>query len=389
MINSVALTVLIVLIVSISLVYYLSDSFYLETGSDRNSFYEKQFAKNEKHVFIVGGSQVYTNMTYINSHFLELSRQNIGNLDITDPKIISKNNKITDIGETTIIDPTTVTGATGDFGMAVATTDYLMKKINVYNLAISADRPIKRINSIEDMISARPDLVIYGLGYRDFSKSASIGAENAIAEFKKNQGLPKPEYYFGKFIRDNFNVHQNPKLYSMNILSGIISSPEALPNEIKNVPQTTSFKKDIPRNYFEFARFPTWILHIYSNEELEIKKMNWKSVTTMVQSNSESLEANKSAVIEMIQKLKHANIDVVIMSVPNPASFWKLVDDDDKSIFVSTLKEISSKTNTPVYFLHDKYSKSPIWADYTHITLFEEGLVYANDMIRIIKENVI
>lgn len=68
-----------------------------------------------------------------NTTFLTLNLAASGNIGASVP-LDMNNNKIIDIGETTITDLTTVTGASGDFAMIVDATDGLMKKVDLVDL---------------------------------------------------------------------------------------------------------------------------------------------------------------------------------------------------------------------------------------------------------------
>ena len=226
----------------------------------------------------------------------------------------------------------------------------------VYNLAYNADIPIQRLNSLESTIFTNPKIVFYGISYWSLSDYYNIG----------NSDDP-----FQSLFKNNFEI--NPKVTTLNAFRIILSNyVELFPNQ-KYVSETTPF-------------FP------YSEDQMKIteeSKFSLDIETTIKKvhqnpSNSEQLIALQDT-IEILQKNK---VKVVIFTVPLHQSYLDIIPENDKILFSETLKNLSQKYGVKIYDFTNSYSNQNIWKDSYHVALNQNSLVYSEDIVQMIIEEV-
>jgi hypothetical protein len=329
MVKKIAFAILSVLAVTLILAYSITDSYQDEvTLPIKEEAFFSNVASGKKPIFIMGSSQVLMNVTHVNE---EIAKKEL---------------------------------------------DY-----RVYDLAINSDNPSKRLKFMDSMISAKPELVIYGIGHRDFSNHPKL-LQGVIVDVKTPQSiLPDPkEIYSNEVFLENFNTDLNPKLFTLTILEKLISE------EKKS--SSSAWIEGLEKGMFPFVRFPENLLVSYSNEQVVEKNIKFEEVKAMAKIDPNELRKNSIAIKKIITKLKENDIRVVLYSAPYPQAFWDVVDSSDKQIAISTLQEISDEFDVPLYRLDEKYSHMDVWADYWHVTLLDEGLVYSDDIVEIILDEI-
>jgi len=75
------------------------------------------------------------------------------------------------------------------------------KNYLVYNLADQGDNPTRRLNSIDNIISHKPEFVLYGIGIWDFEKPVSKLQSYSAIDF-----LLQPGYFFKSLFQDNIDL---------------------------------------------------------------------------------------------------------------------------------------------------------------------------------------
>ena len=89
------------------------------------------------------------------------------------------------------------------------------------------------------------------------------------------------------------------------------------------------------------------------------------------------------ALKELIKELENKDIKVVIFATPKSNVYLNWLDEEDKQIFDEMLTEISN-SEISVYKQYDKYADLNIWTDIVHIVENESGIVYSNDIAKIV-----
>jgi len=92
-----------------------------------------------------------------------------------------------------------------------------------YNLGKGSDDPDKRIDSLDLIIDSKPELVLYGIGYRDFQ--AKISADRISETTKTKSILPNPHDFFEEYILAKLKFYdleldyiKNPKLSTLQMI---------------------------------------------------------------------------------------------------------------------------------------------------------------------------
>jgi len=323
-----SLIVIFLIISSTVLLYQTVDSYeYLFTSKELElSFYSNTLDESKTSIFVIGNSQVWrVNMTYINQE-------------------VSK----------------------------------FCSDCEVYNLATAADKPDRRIKTISPLIELKPDLVLYGIGYPDFVFHNLYDNPFFLPIEKPDSILPDPESIFRKtFITPNFPNSVNPKYFSLNLIKNLIEGKEA-PQEFTHDPTYRVFKEDKDFDEEDYLA--------YNNEEL-LKKF-LPTVTENSKIDSYVLEKNIHALKKIIEQLENNGIKVILFSTPTPNAILEKISSSDNNIVKISIEELLEEKKVNMYFLHEKFSDMPIWSDPVHITLGKEGLPYAKEIIKIIKNEV-
>ena len=111
----------------------------------------------------------------------------------------------------------------------------------VYNLATFSDDPTRRLGQLEGIISTKPVLVVYGIGFRDFG--------TYVSNTNQQYALPNIQQFFHDVITPrnlfqyDFSSFENPKLTTLTMFRnsfGFVKECEAC-----NEPNTPFYSHDI------------------------------------------------------------------------------------------------------------------------------------------------
>ena len=216
-------------------------------------------------------------------------------------------------------------------------TLYLNEKLSeneinfeVYNLADMSDTPTRRLNSIENIIDNKPEIVFYGLGYTHFEKfevkefdplSTFINNPNELFRnsFELLLGEPLEEYF-----------PRSPKDKSLTLLKYVLRGPD--------------------EHYHRFMSFNQ--AEIVDLEQIE-KTVKPRYVDALEVSNNDK---EVLALNSIIKKLQENNIEVVLFSFPYSRIMLDNTEINEIENFEKMLKNKQKQFNVNLFFLHDKYS---------------------------------
>jgi len=247
-------------------------------------------------------------------------------------------------------------------------SDTLLKNkldFEVFNLADMSDTPSHRLKSIDHLISLKPDVVVYGIQISDFEKNISKEKNTISLEeiIKKN-----PKEIFIKNFENPFGENWIPKLptspkeKTILTMKYIIRGPEYTHNPFINYIET----------------------NIATKQELE-------SVSSKIQFNGIDKSSNNkeiTALKEIIKKLLHNNIKVIIFSVPVSNSVLEKISIEDQEYFKKLIIQTTKKFGINSEFLHDKYTDLSIWRDAYHVAINKKVTIYSDDITQIILERI-
>lgn len=303
-----------------------------ESQFDKNisleiKFYQEKIPKAEKNIFILGSSEVgRINATHVNQVF--------------------KENEI----------------------------DY-----KAYNLGKPRDMPTDRLKVIESLIDAKPELVLYGIGFRDFGyssewKSTESSVRSSCEQLSTKNLLPSPKDALPiKFLLENYYEELSPlgqpKQTTINTLRDILS-----------------INSDEEFNDDQYSPF-------YSSSPQAAKIIPENDIQNILNdfcfhTNYELGSIQKIALEKTLYTLNKNNIKIVLFVTPHDKFFLKMLSNDEKTNFEFTLNELSNKYSIPIYSLIDKYHGMPVWNHFNHIAMNQSALIYSYDIAIIGMENL-
>jgi hypothetical protein len=113
----------------------------------------------------------------------------------------------------------------------------------VYNLSIGADTPKERIVSLNNIIESKPEIIVYGIGYRDFrNQEHDARARFVEKNFPTQPEISDNEYSFQsiyKYFQFELNadlihlqkIFSNPKHSFLNLIK--TNTENQITNSIK------------------------------------------------------------------------------------------------------------------------------------------------------------
>jgi len=229
----------------------------------------------------------------------------------------------------------------------------------VYNLAVVADDPTRRTRQLEQIISAKPVLVTYGLGYSDFEgQTYPIHPLFDTKQFSHDL----TNIFFKNFVSYDFAKFENPKFTLFMLFKNFFGEAEIFCNE-SNSPFYT------PR--------PN---HTIINKDV-LKEESRSIVENKI---NPSEDDRVRALKKIIAGLQKNNIKVILFITPFSAAYLDTIPDSEKKIFHSIMKNISKEFNVKIYFLEEKYLDLNVWSDPTHIAFNKDSIIYSDDVAKII-----
>ena len=227
---------------------------------------------------------------------------------------------------------------------------------SIFNLAESADKPNTRIRQLDSIIAADPDLIIYGLNYRDFS-------ENSSTDFL----LPSPK----ELIKQNVPLDipsflDNPKLGTLSAIRDFFKVETSGNYEIKT----------------PFFKIEEYLFPIVTNKQLN--KIVGSDMYIPIKEKNKQFQNFKS----MMMKFKENNLKVVVILTPIRESSIDKISQISKDNFDLIITAISVSLNISVYSLMENYEDEEIWRNTNHITNDVPGLVFSEDVAKIILKEI-
>jgi len=227
----------------------------------------------------------------------------------------------------------------------------------VYNLAYDNDNPQRRVESLQHVISLKPEVIFYGMSFVDFNSKPN----------EENQ-IPSLIQFFGDKV-DLFPA--NPKRNTLHTIRGLLNDTNVFSAPVKDIsPQNSPFAI--------FQKERTII-----TDDNELKRLSLTShyeiTITPVSKNKQIEHFHK-----IITELQKNNIRVVIFKVPFHQYFLDNVKESEKRAFDSIIDNASKEFKIKVYDYTEKYANDPIWNDPSHVAYNEKSLAYSEDIAKII-----
>ena len=239
------------------------------------------------------------------------------------------------------------------------------KKYQVFNLAKTNDSPSQRIKDLDLIISSKPTIVIYSIGYRDLSNYS-------------NQNPFDIKEYFQKPFRNIFGdvgtLFENPKLVTFKILKNFVDL------EKKNF------------NYYSpFYPQDVESMKIIHNQQFIENQYSYFGGSKLIENNVNSFEDNldAQALDVIISSLRKNNVYVILLVTPHDKTFNELIDEDLLNSFNILVTTISEKHKVKNYSFYNSYFDEDIWTTFNHIAYKNiNSIIFSKDVSKIILDEL-
>ncbi len=299
---------------------------------DLNTLSEKKFYQhldpNQKKIFLLGSSQVgRLNVTYINQ--------------------------------------------------VISDTGY--KDYVVYDVGKSNDYPKKRLDVVDEMVEAKPSIVIYGVGYRDFGYimqlkppiSTTVTSQEQCENFEKNTKLlPDPKQLFEQLMPSSFEYPSldDPKDVALNFLKQ---------NKISQV----SINYTNPLS-------PFYVPNAETNQIMSDEKMIDTIRQYCYYKDFEEENTERLSIKQIIDKLEQNHIRVILYVVPYDKFSLENIPVSEKKSFNFTVSSIVHDYNLHVYSFENKYSHIRMWQWPGEVATLPDSINYSQDVSNIILKEI-
>ena len=237
-------------------------------------------------------------------------------------------------------------------------------EFKIFNLADTADKPKSRINSLEKIISQNPEMVVYGVGLRDFAENKKIQKETL---------LPDPQTIFENIFsieQYGFNIEiiENPKLSTLKILQSVLG--------IKTLVSDSIFEENTP--FYPYHKNKTNM--IVSQEYIKNEDFHKEEIFIEPYSkNKQVIALNK-----IISELERNDIKVIIFITPHSGFYMDSISVKSKENFDSIISNLLEQNNLEQYNFVDSYNNLEIWRSTNHISHNSNALIYSEDIANVI-----
>ena len=234
-----------------------------------------------------------------------------------------------------------------------------LKEFEVFNLAKGSDTPTKRLKQFSQILSLEPVLVVYGIGYRDFTSMTPINNEHP---------LPDPNTLISNSLNFEVDFLSNPKLTTMNVIRNIVG---VTPIQETSVTSTPFF----PYSERHSNIMPLTDIDIFYNNYNEITKIPKPEKNPKLES-----------LILLLDRFENNGIQVILFITPHNSEFLETVDELDKKNFENIIEFLEKKYDKQIPSLLTNYAKLDMWSSPNHISHGEKGLIFNQDIAKIILE---
>jgi len=286
--------------------------------SKKNEFFKHEFSEDRKQIFLFGSSHVAQINT---THLIEKITQNHPNYDI-------------------------------------------------YNLAIASDKPKDRAKYIDEFIALKPEVIFYGVTFRDFDN-----------KYEENF-LPQPQQVLKELEKNDYLNYDypNPKLTTFQIFRKIMDQNSG-----------DLIKSKFLTNYnTPFRKIPISDSLIKTEDEIKNSKDSERRIAGIKNLNIDPPSKNEQVFYlkKIINRLQENDIDVVVFTNPVHNYYLNSLRNDQKENFDLILIEISEKYEIPIYDFTEKYQNSSIFTDLHHIAFNNDSILFSSDIANMIIQEI-
>jgi len=235
------------------------------------------------------------------------------------------------------------------------------------------------LNDIEKIISHKPELIVYGVGFRDIGHMENVScSHNEIPPYIPNTSTEvmdsDTQENLNSLITIDENIFdllsQNPKHVTVNILYSLFGETK------KQFIQSS----DLIDNRLALSVFkPNALTPISSLNE--IRAGNYCMDFEKRNNELDSLD-------KTFRILDENQIDVIVYIPPFTNGYLKTLSPSLQKDLITNIKLISEKYDSPFTDLSSKWEYSNIFSDRTHVAFNPNSLVYSQEISSIIISNI-
>ena len=233
----------------------------------------------------------------------------------------------------------------------------------VYNLSIQGDSIEKRSQVIDSIISAKPEMIIYGISEDNFSNNENVEYDNSNPIFPDIKDLILNKIDFTKYI-EFLEIPASPKDKTWNIIRQINKDDS------------------INQRFIPYPNSP--FLKILDASTISISEMELRSLASNIPSSGKinDLENNKKFQMlkEMINKIKKNDIKIILFMVPIHDYALSIQSEEFKKSFELIREGLINSSKIEINPRFSNYTNMPIWHDLVHIAVNNESLIYSEDI---------
>ena len=242
--------------------------------------------------------------------------------------------------------------------------DDISKKINsddidygIFNLADMSDTPTKRMNSVDNLLGLKPDIIIYGLSITDFELDRDYESEFFNYDF--SYYLLNPNEFFRYFFSyvTNSDLSErfpaSPKDRMIQSIKYILRGSDYTSHPFINFNKNDIVSQDEIYNLYE-------------------KDMSFRGIDT--DSNNQEI----IAVNNIIETFQSNGTKVLIFTPPYNELFFEYTTTKDIENFEKIIENLAKKYDVETLYLHDRLMKENIWKDPYHVAINENSKIYTD-----------
>ena len=243
---------------------------------------------------------------------------------------------------------------------------------DVYNLAIGSDFPSRRVNTVNQLVSLNPDLIVYGLEPRMFEKSPTQNSKiSQLNDSDTNEFIPKID----ELILNNLD-----SIFVNDFVSKIPKSPKLITLlSIKKIVfdgNITDIDVTIQRPFYNIENEKTDV-KLQIDQEISWKKeKNIFNGMGKISNNFEYI-----TLLEIEEYFLKNNIKTIVFATPKNDVYLNWIPSTELSNFDLIFTNLDNLGVT-AYSDYDKYRNFEIFYDPTHIVENEIGDVYSYDFAK-------
>jgi len=237
--------------------------------------------------------------------------------------------------------------------------------ITVYNLATSSSIPVRELTRIDQITSLQPEILFYGLSYRDFKfppyVSNDIGDSSLLPDIKSMASEALSSNVFDM-------VPLNPQLLTRNLLRDLLGDEF----EVEKGPRDVTIPKT---PFFTYLKNPV----IASDNELK-REIKYPARWTGTVYQHENIDA----LHKFVQHAKNNDIDLVIFLTPLQKYYLESLSESQKRNLNLLVDEMTKKYGIKIYDFREKYVELNIWQNNNHVSIHPNVTQYNKDIAEMI-----